>query len=88
MNQPYPIFVMFNLVTGNDGSVTPLPVNPNLVNSVVAISIPGTMVDNAGASITKPGAGLDIGFRIIPVAHSPEEAQDMLEGKKEGVARV
>lgn len=83
MNMPYPVYVTFNLVTGNDGKTTPLPVNPNLVNSVVAISVPGTIADNSGELISKAAAGLDIGFKIIPVDHSPEEAQAMLEGKKE-----
>lgn len=82
MNQPYPIYVNFNLVTGNDGKTTPIPINPNLVISVVAISVPGKMLDNAGQPIAKSAAGLDIGFRIIPVDHTPEEAQAMLEGKE------
>jgi len=81
----YPIYVMFNLVTGEDGRTTPLPVNPNLVISVVGISIPGKLKLPSGEPITKSAAGLDIGFRIIPVDHTPEVAQAMLEGKSGGV---
>ena len=77
----YPKFVTFKLVTG-EGETTDLPINPMLVLSILAISIPGALSGPDGEPISKMGAGLDCGFKIIPVDHSPKEAQAMLEGKK------
>ena len=78
-----PEFETFKLVTDGGGTVN-LPVNVNAVISVVDISIPGKLKNTDGSPISKRGAGLDIGFRIIPVACSSEEAIAMLEGKKKG----
>jgi hypothetical protein len=75
----YPKFVTFKLVT-DSGNTTDLPVNPMSVISVLAITIPGKLSGPSGEPMSKKGAGLDIGFRIIPVDHTPEEAQAMLEG--------
>lgn len=77
----YPKFVTFRLVT--DSGTVDLPINPMSVIQVLAISIPGKLSGPSGEPISKKGAGLDVGFRIIPVDHTPEEAQAMLEGEKE-----
>jgi len=79
----YPKFVTFKLVV-DGGNTIDLPVNPMSVIQILAISIPGQLSGPDGAPMSKKGAGLDVGFRIIPVDHSPEEAQAMLEGKKDG----
>lgn len=77
----YPEFVTFKLVVGK-GKTTDLPINPMSIVSILAISIPGMLKGPDGEPISKPGAGLNCGFDIIPVDHSVEVAQRMLEGKK------
>lgn len=74
-----PEFVIMKMVTEN-GSVD-VPINPNLVIRLLAITIPGLLKGPDGASMSKAGTGLDVGFSIIPVDHNPAEARAMLEGK-------
>ena len=76
-----PEFVMFKLIE-EPGKTTDLPVNPMSVITVVSITVPGMLAGPTGESMGKGVAGLDVGFKIIPVDHSVEEAQRMLEGKK------
>ena len=78
----YPKLVTFNMVTDDKGGTTPVPINPWLVFSVLAISIPGTMLLSSGEPVMKSAAGLEtLVGKIIPVDHTPEEAQAILEGK-------
>jgi len=81
-----PEFEMFKLV-GAEGSTTELPINANLVISVVPITIESQMLGPTGESVKVPAAGLDVGFRIIPVDCSVKEAIAKLEGHSEPILR-
>lgn len=76
----YPKFVTFKLIEG-PGKTTDLPVNPMTVITIVPITVPGMLTGPTGEPMGKGVAGLDCGFKIIPVDHSVDEARDMLEGK-------
>ena len=76
-----PEFVMFNLIEG-PGKTTKIPVNPMSIITVVPITVAGMMSGPDGKPMGKAAAGLDVGFRVLPVDHSVIEAQAMLEGKK------
>jgi len=75
-----PEFVTFKLIEGPN-KTTDLPVNPMSIITIVPITVPGMLTGLSGESMGKAAAGLDCGFKIIPVDHSVEEAQHMLEGK-------
>lgn len=81
-----PNFVTFKLIEG-PGKTRDLPININLVITVVPITVAGVMAGPDGEPMGMPAAGLDVGFRIIPVDCSVKEALRMLEGKeKEKIA--
>lgn len=76
-----PEFVTFKLIEG-PGKTTELPVNPMSIITIVPITVPGMLTGPTGEPIGKHVAGLDCGFRVLPVDHSVGEAQRMLEGRK------
>lgn len=81
-------FVKVKLIEGPD-KTSDLPVNPMTIIAIVPISVKGKMLGPGGEPVMRRAAGLDCGFKIIPVDHTVEEAQAMLERRgQEGVNNV
>ena len=82
-----PEFVTFKLIE-EAGKTTDLLVNPMSIITIVPITVPGMLTGPTGDPMGKGVAGLDCGFKIIPVDHSVEEARCMLEGRSIGNLKI
>ena len=71
--------VKFNILSDKTGDKIEISINPMQILMIVPIPIPGEIKGLDGNPISREGAGIDLGMKMLLADHTVEEAMKIWE---------